>query len=102
MWSAIHGKNWKDLNRHLAPIFTGVTPTGQVLDQPGWISYWQGQVLGDYSLAEFSVQPEGQDMVVSYVLQPSGTAGGTRVLSVWQDIKGRWTLISTAMTPIKQ
>jgi hypothetical protein len=102
MWKAVYQKDWKELNRHLAPIFTGIASSGQACDRTGWITYWQAHAIGDYSLAGISVQPEGQDMVVSYVLRLGGAAPGTRVLSVWQDIKGRWTLISTAMTPIKQ
>lgn len=101
MWNAIQRKDWKELNHHLAPIFTGVTASGQALDRTAWTNYWQTQPLAGFTLAEVNVFPEGQDMVVSYVLQITGAPAGTRVLSVWQDIKGRWTLISTAMTPIK-
>src|SRR5690348_8375556 len=101
-WNAIRNKDWKELNRHLAPIFIGGTPSGQALDRAGWINYWQHEPVTDYSLAEVSVQPEGQDMVVTYILKLGGNAGATRVISVWQDIKGRWTLISTAMVRIKQ
>jgi Domain of unknown function (DUF4440) len=101
MWKAIQNRDWKELNRHLAPIFTGVTASGQVLDRAGWINHWQTEPLAGYSLAELTVVPEGQDMVVSYILQIGGAPDETRVLSVWQDIKGRWTLISTAIIPVK-
>ena len=105
MWEAIRDKNWKELERHLAPTFVGVAPDGKVCDRAGWLAQWQSSQLMAFSLAETQVQPEGADMVVSYVVN-SDYANGSRapamwrVVSVWQDVKTRWVLISTALVPV--
>ena len=78
---------------------------GGPLDRAGWLEYWKNAHLGEYSLGEVAVQPEGSDMVVTYIVHlgsvaPTGPGSGFQVVSVWQEIKGRWTLIATSTTPI--
>jgi len=107
MWQAIRDKDWNDAEYHLAPTFVGVTPSGQALDRAAWIAHWKSVQLKDFSLAEVSVQPQGADMVVTYIFQGSGnlsapaaSGAGLRVVSVWQQIKHGWLLTTTAMTPL--
>jgi len=105
MWQGIHDQDWANIERHLAPTFAGVNASGRVLDRAGWLEYWKNAHLGEYSVGELAVQPEGSDMVVTYVLlmgpeAPPGPNKGFQVVSVWQEIKGRWTLIATSTTPI--
>jgi hypothetical protein len=105
MWQAVRDKDWTNFEAHLAPTFVGVNQRGEVLDRAGWIAFWKSAQPADYSLGEVTVEPEGQDMVVTYVLSPSiATAqSGTelRVISVWQSTKHGWILISTSSTPIR-
>ncbi len=102
MWQAIREKDWKNVQYHLAPTFVGVNAKGQSFDRAGWVGYWKASPVSDFSLGEVSVQPNGPDMTVTYVIRLSSSNSGTalRVISVWQQIKGGWTLIATSMTPV--
>ena len=105
MWQAFRDKDWKEAEYRLAPTFVGVIASGQALDRAGWIAHWQTKPIKDFSLGDISVQPNGPDMTVTYVihLAANGTAGvqpqGLRVVSVWQHVKGGWVLITTSQTP---
>src|SRR5262245_19067720 len=105
MWQAFRDKDWKEAEYRLAPTFVGVIASGQALDRTGWIAHWQANPIKDFSLGDVSVQPNGQDMTVTYVLHlaGNGTASvqheGLRVVSVWQHVKGGWVLITTSQTP---
>ncbi len=105
MWQAVHDQDWANIERHLAPTFAGVNASGRVLDRAGWLEYWKTAHLGEYSIGEVAVQPEGDDMVLTYLvhLGPDAKMGpnnALQVVSVWQTIKGRWTLIAASTTPI--
>jgi Domain of unknown function (DUF4440) len=109
MWQAMKGQQWKDVENHLAPTFVGVDAAGKKYDRPGWMAYWKSERFSEYSLGEVTVNPAGPDMVVSYVLNISGNAGGSvgpnqplRVVSVWQPLKSGWTLTATSLTPIRE
>ncbi len=106
MWQAIHDKDWSDVHAHLAPGFTGVTPGGRALDRDGWENYWKDAAPKEFSIAELSVQSNGPDMVVTYVLHLSGSSvasanSGWRVVSVWQEVKNGWLLVASSHTPIQ-
>jgi hypothetical protein len=102
MWQSIHEQKWDEVENHLAPTFVGVSASGQKFDRAGWVQYWKGQQGVDFSLGEVSVQPDGADMVVSYEIHLSvPNSSGLQVLSVWQQLKHGWVLISQAMTPVK-
>src|SRR5689334_21168614 len=66
MWQSMQNKDWKEVERHLAPMFTGVTAEGQALDRNGWIEYWKQAQVKDFNLGELTMQPAGADMVVTY------------------------------------
>jgi hypothetical protein len=106
MWQSIQSKDWTNVERRLSPTFTGVTPDGRMLDRVGWVQQWQNSQVREFSLGEVQVHPEGSDMKVTYIfhVQASGIGsvppGGLRVVSIWQDIKGRWTLSATSITAI--
>jgi len=100
MWKAIRDKDWKEVEYHLAATFVGVNAKGQSFDQAGWVEYWKSAPVSDFSLGEVTVQPNGNDMTVTYVLHLNGGAAGLRVMSVWQQVKGGWILIATSHTPI--
>jgi hypothetical protein len=107
MWKAIHDKDWALVERHIAPIFVGAGPRGETFDHASWMEYWKKAQVQDFSMGEFSSQPNGPDMVATYVLNLTGTeigqpafAKGLRIVSVWQELKGRWVLTSQSATPI--
>src|SRR5437016_6991221 len=107
MWKAVHDKDWLLVERHLAPVFVGAGPRGETLDRASWIEYWKKAQMQDFSMGEFSSQPDGPDMVSTYVLHLTGTetgqaafAKGLRIVCVWQELKGGWVLTSQSATPI--
>jgi len=40
-------------------------------------------------------------MVLTYVVTLPGTADRVRVVSVWQQVKSRWILTASTMTPVQ-
>jgi hypothetical protein len=107
LWKSIHDKDWTSLEHHLAPIFVGAGPRGETFDHASWIEYWKKAHIQDFSLGEFNSQPDGPDMVATYVLHINGAeasqivpAKGLRIVSVWQELKGGWVLASQSATPI--
>jgi ketosteroid isomerase-like protein len=108
MWQAIRDKDWSGVERHLAPVFVGVDPHGRNYDHAGWLALWERMQLRDFSLGEMTVEPEGADMVVTYEMRLSGEESGQplpdvpiRVVSVWQQLKKNWVLISQSSTPVR-
>jgi ketosteroid isomerase-like protein len=106
MWQAIRDKDWTSVERHLSPTFIGVSADGRVFDRAGWLQQWQSAPLADFSLGDVQVQPEGQDTKVTYVFHMQGGAAGgaapegLRAVSVWQQVKARWALTTTSLTPV--
>ena len=103
MWQAIRDKEWNEVEHHLAPAFVGVNAAGQKLDHAGWVEYWKGSQVTDFSLGELTVQPNGPDMIVTYDLRLNGPGpeGGVRVVSVWQQLKKGWVLTAQTNTPVR-
>jgi hypothetical protein len=107
MWQAVRDKDWANVERHLSPTFTGVTADGRLFDRAGWLEQWKSSEMREFSLGEVQTQPEGSDMKVTYIFhgQTSAkallTSSGLRIVSVWQDVNGRWMLTATSMTPIQ-
>jgi hypothetical protein len=108
MWKSIRDADWKNVEYHLAPTFVGVDERGQAFNRESWVQHWKTSQIREFSLAEVSVQPEGPDMVVTYVLQLSYASSATslsadkglRVVSVWQQVKKGWILTATTITPV--
>jgi ketosteroid isomerase-like protein len=108
LWQAIQQKDWDNVERHLSPTFIGVNSGGQMFDRAGWLQYWKSVGVREFSLEEMSLQPEGADMKVAYILHLQGAvnkdsapAVGLRVVSVWQQMKTGWMLTATSITPIQ-
>jgi uncharacterized protein DUF4440 len=102
MWQAVRDKDWKDVEYRLASTFVGVNPQGAALDRAGWVEYWKASPVTDFAFGELTVQPNGADMTVTYVLRLNARASGSalRVISIWQENKGGWMLIATSTTPL--
>jgi Domain of unknown function (DUF4440) len=107
MWEAAHANDWKNFEHRLAPAFVGVDTSGKGFDRAGWVERWKNAGVREYSLGEITVQPEGADMVITYVLSfgQDGAKGApgdrARVVSVWQQVKSGWILTTCSMTPMK-
>jgi len=105
MWQSIQGKDWVNVERSLSPTFVGVNAEGRMFDRAGWLELWKSAQVTEFSFGELQVQPEGPDMKVTYILSlPAAGKGpapaGQRVVSVWQQLKTRWLLSATSITPI--
>ena len=98
MWQAIRDHEWTVFQAHLAPIFVGVNASGKLFDRDQWVAYWRNASLKDFSLGEVTVQPQGPDMIVSYLFHSD--RGAWRVVSVWQQVKKGWILTTTSITPL--
>jgi hypothetical protein len=102
MWQSIRDKDWKEVEYRLAPLFSGVSASGQLFDRGSWVEHWKAVPVTDFTLAEVQVYPNGPGMAVTYVLHLNGApAAGLRVVSVWQQVKGGWILTTTTHTPIQ-
>jgi hypothetical protein len=107
MWQSIQRKDWLNVQSHLSPTFTGVMADGQMFDRAGWLQQWQSAQMGEFSLGEVEVHPEGLDMKVTYIFHVQASIpglaspGGFRVMSIWQDVKSRWMLSATSITAIQ-
>ena len=108
MWKSIHDQQWNEVENHLAPMFVGVDAQGKQYDRAGWLEHWKSMPARDYSLGQTSVQPNGNDMVVSYEIRLSGgqsaqpdTDTAVRVVSVWQQLKKGWVMIAQTTTTTK-
>ncbi len=104
-WQEVAARNWTELERHLAPNFTSVA-SGGIHDRASSLERWRGLRLEDYSLGDFKVEPNGSDLVVTYTLHVRGTmdgrplpSGPMHMMSVWQQVKRGWILISHSCTP---
>lgn len=105
MWQAMRNKDWTSFERRLAPAFIGVDSTGRAFDRASWVEHWKQAAITGYSLGEVVVQPEGPDLVVTYLVtvtsgSQANSASGKRmrVVSVWQEVKSRLILTASSMT----
>ena len=107
MWQSMQSKDWANVERHLSPTFVGVVADGRMFDRAGWVQQWQSAQIREFSLGEVQVHPEGSDMKVTYIFHFQASASGPlpasgfRVVSIWQDVKSRWLLSATSITPIQ-
>jgi len=104
-WQDIQKKNWSDIEAHVAPTATLVGPPG-VLHREQFIAHLKQFEITDFHLGEISSQPAGADIVVTYVINLKGTMDGQPVpadpitmMSVWQEVGGKWLLIAHSFHP---
>jgi hypothetical protein len=107
LWEAVEGKDWTHVERSLSPTFIGVNADGKLFDREGWVQMLKSAQVREFALGEPLVQPEGPDMKVTYVFHTRASglgavpATGLRVVSVWHQLKTRWLLSATSITPIQ-
>ncbi len=94
-WSAVKAKNWQQITGMLAAnVMYNVG--GKVLSKGQVLPYLQGLNIGDFTITNMVVKPNGADMTVNYTLQISPASGPLQTftaISVWQQVGSGWILI---------
>jgi Domain of unknown function (DUF4440) len=103
-WHDVKGRDWNELQRHLAANYVWVSPSGR-LDRAAALEYLQTVRLEDYSLGNLQTELNGNTFVVNYTLTVRGTAqkqplpaGPVQVMTVWQRQKSGWVAIAHSET----
>lgn len=104
-WQDIQKKNWNDLEAHVAPTATVVGATG-VMQRQEFLAHVKQFEVTDFHVGEISSQSAGADLVVTYVINLKGTVNGrplppgpVTMMSVWQEVSGKWLLIAHSTNP---
>ncbi len=105
-WDTVKAKDWKELEKHVAPTFVYVGPTG-IREREDAMKWFESLELSELSLGEITVHPSGGDVVVvTCVAHLAGTRAGKplnnnefRMTSTWQRVDKTWFVISRAHTP---
>jgi len=104
-WKAIQDRDFVTAERHLAPFYTLTTSAG-ISDREHALQYFQSLDLASISIAELQVQPQGPDMVVSYiaVARRNSSAAQQRfyMTTIWQEVKSGWVAIAHSEVPAPQ
>lgn len=105
MWQEIKAGNLTEVEKRLASTFIVVSPSG-VRDRAAEMDLLRRFALKEYSLGELEVRPNGNDMVVTYMLTLEGTLDGQpvpsgpfRVMTVWQQVGENWIAIAQSYAP---
>jgi len=105
MWQEIKAGNLTEVEKRLASTFVVVSPSG-VRDRATELDLLRRFVVKEYSLGELDVRPNGNDMVVTYMLTLEGTLDGQpvpsgpfRVMTVWQQVGKNWIAIAQSYAP---
>lgn len=102
MWSDFKAKDWPAVDAKIAAGFQSVHRDGPH-DRAGEIALIKGLTLGDYTLTDFKVTPNGDDLVVTYWVSVPETIDGKRLsskpamrMSVWEHGPTGWQWIAHA------
>lgn len=102
MWADMKAKNWPALEARIAPAFQSVHPDG-VRDRTGEIALIKGLKLGEYTLKDFKVTQNGDDLIVTYSISVQETIDAKRLstkpamrLSIWKKTRSGWQWIAHA------
>jgi len=95
-WKAIEDADFAAAERRMAPIYTLTSPAG-IATRDKAVEYFRALNLKHIDIAELRVDPEGADMVVSYVatLETKSSSSPARyyMTTVWQQAKHGWIAI---------
>ncbi len=101
MWKSIQDGDFKQVERHLAPIYTLTTRSG-IAGRDRALDYFRGLNLSDVVIGDLQVSPEGADMVVSYTASLQTKSGAEQkyyMTTVWQQVKKGWIAIAHSEVP---
>lgn len=95
-WRAIEDGDVTSAERRLAPIYTLTTSEG-IAEREKAIEYFRALNLKHIDIADLRVDPEGADMVVSYMATVATKSSSSPVrfymTTVWQQAKDGWIAI---------
>src|ERR1700674_5060831 len=99
-WQDVKGKQWDELDRHLAGNYVFSTPAEGRLDRVAALARLERLQVDQYSLGDLQSELNGQTLVVTYTITMRGRAGDqalpaalVRMLAVWQQQKPGWMAI---------
>jgi hypothetical protein len=101
MWKSIREGDFRQVERHLAPIYTLTTRSG-IAGRDRALEYFRGLNLTDVLIGDLEVKPEAADMVVSYTATLQSRSGGAQkyyMTTVWQQAKKGWIAIAHSEVP---
>jgi hypothetical protein len=101
-WKEVQQGDMKELQRHIAPIFTLAVPSG-IQDREKALQFFQNLQGVSVNMADLEVKPQGSDMVVSYVavMMTKSAAAPQRyyMTTVWQQEKKGWMATTHSEVP---
>ena len=99
-WNEIQAKNWRELDKHLAPLFVASSPDAN-RERAAAIEHWKTYDLQSVSLADVQVQTGGPDFIVTSTVTLTGTINGHPIpaepihsMTVWQQVKKGFVIIA--------
>ncbi len=100
-WKDVQGKNWAEVDRHIAATFAGTSAAG-TMDRAAFLQQLQSAALTDFSLSECSSHLNGADVMITCTIRAN--KGGRNVtsasLSVWQQLKKGWIMVAHSESPL--
>ena len=90
LWSTVKAKDWAHVPGFLAENIA-YSVNGKTLSKDQVLPYLQSANIGDTSITEMVVKPNGADMTLTYTLQQSNQT--RHAISVWQQASKGWILI---------
>lgn len=108
IWSDMKAKNLAAVEAKIAPAFQSVHPDG-ARDRAGEIALIKGLKVGPYTLKDFKVTNNGDQLIVTYSISVVETVGGKQLStkpamrqSVWAKNAAGWQWIAHAnLNPLK-
>jgi len=101
-WKDVQAKNWTEVDRHVAAMFTGVSASGKA-DRAGFLRDLQRAPLTDVSLSECESQMNGGDLMIACTMRANwgGQTATSATLSVWQQLKKGWVMVAHSESPLR-
>jgi hypothetical protein len=101
-WKSIKEGDVKEVERHIAPIFTLAIPSG-IQDREQALKVFQNLQGTSVNIADLEVKPQGTDMVVSYSAVVTTKSASTPqryfMTTVWQQAKKGWMATTHSEVP---
>jgi hypothetical protein len=103
-WKNVAARNWPEIERILAPNYSGVAPGG-ILDRAAALDQYRTWQLDDYSIGDLKTELNGNTIVVTYTITLRGKAGSDplpsppqHMMTVWQEQKAGWIEIAHSVS----
>lgn len=100
LWDAVKSKDWLAVVSHVSSNFVYLNSLG-TQDKAQWVQQQKSEPLSEFRIDDVNVIAQGADAIVTYRLTSkaaNGTDSAVRMMSVWQQQKSGWVLVSRAVT----